>query len=193
MAEKAVVEWTTDDVVAWLHDVDLGAYERHFRDANVTGASLVTFSGEALTGMGVTSLKQRKEVLKHVHELQTKSPKERTRAPEDEGDAFDEEASHRSFVEALQMWRDACENPAAAHGPIDVGTDTFASRVCYQCFHTFAHAAHRVDGHDLCSSACEAAFGADNQREKLVSHALHESSKLQRQHIHKVWNLNVKF
>ncbi|ETW05583.1 hypothetical protein H310_03327 [Aphanomyces invadans] len=204
---RRVPDWTVDDVVTWLHHAHLGGHEAAFRQARATGAYLMALTADNLTTMGITTLKQRKEVMKAVHALQDDAHRDRIEcltetsaalihhaADEPDAPEFNEDESHQSFLEALHEWRGQkpTEVSHIATETITRPTSTLAT-VCWQCFKPLKAAVVHKDGHDFCSSPCEAAHVKEVQRQKLAAKATQSTAALHHQHIQATWALDIKF
>ena len=53
---------TTEEVIQWLHSISLSKYTEIFKDEEVDGEFLSTFSFEDLQEMGIESGKDRKKI-----------------------------------------------------------------------------------------------------------------------------------
>ncbi|ETV68224.1 hypothetical protein, variant 1 [Aphanomyces astaci] len=197
--QRPVAEWTVHDVVTWLHQTQLGSHEAAFRQAQATGEYLLQLTANNLTTLGITSLKQRKELMKAIHALQEDAHRRRCaqeKVPsvvEPETAEFNEVESHQSFLEALHHWRGNTPSELA-----HVATETTprptssTAKVCWQCFQSLKTSVFRKDGHTFCSLQCEAAHVTDTQREKLAAKAVQSTATLHHQHVQSIWALDIK-
>ncbi|KDO35285.1 hypothetical protein SPRG_18774 [Saprolegnia parasitica CBS 223.65] len=190
MVGKRVGDWTSDDVMQWLHTEGLAAYESLFlTQETLNGEFLLEFSTPTLDHMGITSLKQRKELLKAIHSLQVRALEEVRASPRTTisnqvlEPEFNEDASHASFLEALQAWR----QPSQAH--VDHGTATSLPTVCWHCLAPCRQLVPAPDARTVCSKRClDALIAADTQaREAVASQAAAQRARLQA-----TWSLDIQ-
>lgn len=73
--DKAVDDWTVDDVRLFLLATHLLAYEPHFTSAGVTGAKLRSLNHKKLQSMGIEDTGHRAVIMACIEELLTGEPK----------------------------------------------------------------------------------------------------------------------
>ncbi|EQC30776.1 hypothetical protein SDRG_11537 [Saprolegnia diclina VS20] len=187
---KRIDDWTSDDVMQWLHAEGLAAYESLFlTQETLNGEFLLEFSTPTLDHMGITSLKQRKELLKAIHSLQVRALEEVRASPrittsnQGHEPEFNEDASHASFLEALQAWR----QPSQAR--VDHGTATSLPTVCWHCLAPCRQLVPAPDARSVCSKRClDALLAADAQANDAVA----SQAAAYRARLQAAWSLDIQ-
>mmetsp|Transcript_50126 Transcript_50126/g.132473 ORF Transcript_50126/g.132473 Transcript_50126/m.132473 type:complete len:180 (-) Transcript_50126:3-542(-) len=64
-----VHDWTVEDVISWLGEVDLGHCAEFFRDNKITGDVLLDITREDLAEMGIVALGDRMRIFKCIEKL----------------------------------------------------------------------------------------------------------------------------
>uniref|UniRef100_A0A0R3RL19 SAM domain-containing protein n=1 Tax=Elaeophora elaphi TaxID=1147741 RepID=A0A0R3RL19_9BILA len=66
---KQVINWTTDDIVAWLKTLGLSEHSRKFQQYRINGAHLLSFDRSLLTQLGVTRIGHRQLIERSLKSL----------------------------------------------------------------------------------------------------------------------------
>ena len=67
---KAVVEWSCEDVAAWLNDIGLAQYGSNFVDNEICGEHLAEMTKEDLRELGIVRLGHRLTITNALQKLQ---------------------------------------------------------------------------------------------------------------------------